>query len=157
MFLVLYLGNIKSHTAKLPKDDIDRLERYLKDEVKNSRYLVFSLTLQICEITMWLGRYMDAHPNKEENLRKCTKIEVPSQPEKENNIEMCGIIELHDGVYHIGAKVCLNPLFVKQRNWLGKKVRIVKYNENQNDKTKDQYPYFASNIQLVEEAKNGSE
>ena len=156
MFLVLYLGNIKSHTAKLPKDDINRLERYLKDEVKNSRYLIFSLALQTCEITMWLGRYMDEHPNKEENLEKCTKLEVPYQEKKENNIEMCGVIELHDGVYHIGSSICLNPIFVKQQNWLGKKVKIVKYGENTNDKTKDRYPYFASNIQLIEETGNGS-
>lgn len=156
MFLVLYLGNIKSHTAKLPKDDIDRLERYLKDEVKNSRYLIFSLALQTCEITMWLGRYMDEHSNKEENLKKCVKLEVKDLKDQEEIIDLTGVIELDNGIYHIGSKVCLNPVFVKQREWLGKKVKIVKYGENNNDKTKGQYPYFASNIQLIEEQENGS-
>ena len=139
MFLVLYLGNIKSHTAKLPKDDIDRLERYLKDEVRNSRYLIFSLALQICEITMWLGRYMDEHPNKEENLRKCVRLEVKDSIDQEDKIDLIGVIELDNGIYHIGSKVCLNPIFVKQREWLGKEVKIVKYSENINDKTKNQY------------------
>ena len=74
MFLVLYLGNIKSHTAKLPKDDIDRLERYLKDEVRNSRYLIFSLALQTCEITMWLGRYMDEHRKPSRKLSESARI-----------------------------------------------------------------------------------
>ena len=156
MFLVLYLGNIKSHTAKLPKDDIDRLERYLKDEVRNSRYLIFSLALQICEITMWLGRYMDEHPNKEENLRKCVRLEVKDSIDQEDKIDLIGVIELDNGIYHIGSKVCLNPVFVKQREWLGKEVKIVKYSENINDKTKNQYPFFASNIQLIEEQENGS-
>lgn len=156
MFLVLYLGNIKSHTAKLPKDDIDRLERYLKDEVRNSRYLIFSLALQICEITMWLGRYMDEHPNKEENLRKCVRLEVKDSIDQEDKIDLIGVIELDNGIYHIGSKVCLNPIFVKQREWLGKEVKIVKYSENINDKTKNQYPFFASNIQLIEEQENGS-
>lgn len=156
MFLVLYLGNIKSHTAKLPKDDIDRLERYLKDEVKNSRYLIFSLALQICEITMWLGRYMDEHPNKEENLRKCVRLEVKDSIDQEDKIDLIGVIELDNGIYHIGSKVCLNPVFVKQREWLGKEVKIVKYSENINDKTKNQYPFFASNIQLIEDQENSS-
>lgn len=156
MFLVLYLGNIKSHTAKLPKDDIDRLERYLKDEVRNSRYLIFSLALQICEITMWLGRYMDEHPNKEENLRKCVRLEVKDSIDQEDKIDLIGVIELDNGIYHIGSKVCLNPIFVKQREWLGKEVKIVKYSENINDKTKNQYPFFASNIQLIEEQENSS-
>ena len=156
MFLVLYLGNIKSHTAKLPKDDIDRLERYLKDEVRNSRYLIFSLALQICEITMWLGRYMDEHPNKEENLRKCVRLEVKDSIDQEDKIDLIGVIELDNGIYHIGSKVCLNPVFVKQREWLGKEVKIVKYSENINDKTKNQYPFFASNIQLIEEQENSS-
>ena len=156
MFLVLYLGNIKSHTAKLPKDDIDRLERYLKDEVRNSRYLIFSLALQICEITMWLGRYMDEHLNKEENLRKCVRLEVKDSIDQEDKIDLIGVIELDNGIYHIGSKVCLNPIFVKQREWLGKEVKIVKYSENINDKTKNQYPFFASNIQLIEEQENSS-
>lgn len=156
MFLVLYLGNIKSHTAKLPKDDIDRLERYLKDEVRNSRYLIFSLALQTCEITMWLGRYMDEHLNKEENLRKCVRLEVKDSKDQEEKIDLIGVIELDNGIYHIGSKVCLSPVFVKQREWLGKKVKIVKYGENNNDKTKEQYPFFASNIQLIEETKIGS-
>ena len=156
MFLVLYLGNIKSHTAKLPKDDIDRLERYLKDEVRNSRYLIFSLALQTCEITMWLGRYMDEHLNKEENLRKCVRLEVKDSKDQEEKIDLIGVIELDNGIYHIGSKVCLSPVFVKQREWLGKKVKIVKYGENNKDKTKDKYPYFASNIQLIEESENGS-
>ena len=156
MFLALYLGNIKSHTAKLPKDDIDRLERYLKDEVRNSRYLIFSLALQICEITMWLGRYMDEHPNKEENLRKCVRLEVKDSIDQEDKIDLIGVIELDNGIYHIGSKVCLNPIFVKQREWLGKEVKIVKYSENINDKTKNQYPFFASNIQLIEEQENSS-
>ena len=156
MFLVLYLGNIKSHTAKLPKDDIDRLERYLKDEVRNSRYLIFSLALQTCEITMWLGRYMDEHPNKEENLRKCVRLEVKDSIGQEDKIDLIGVIELDNGIYHIGSKVCLNPVFVKQREWLGKEVKIVKYSENINDKTKNQYPFFASNIQLIEETEIGS-
>ncbi len=156
MFLVLYLGNIKSHTAKLPKDDIDRLERYLKDEVRNSRYLIFSLALQICEITMWLGRYMDEHPNKEENLRKCVRLEVKDSIDQEDKIDLIGVIELDNGIYHIGSKVLLKPVFVKQREWLGKEVKIVKYSENINDKTKNQYPFFASNIQLIEEQENSS-
>lgn len=156
MFLILNLGNIKSHSARLPKSDIDRLERYLRDEVNNSLYLIFSLAMQICEITMWLGRYIDEHPNKDENLKKCTKIEVQDQNDKENNIELCGVIEMHKGVYHIGSKICLNPEFVKHKGWLGKKVKIIKYNENNNDKTKELYPYFASNIQLIEELENGS-
>ena len=156
MFLVLYLGNIKSHTAKLPNDDIDRLERYIKDEVRNSRYLIFSLALQTCEITMWLGRYMDEHPNKEENLIKCVRLEVKDSKDQEEKIDLIGVIELDNGIYHIGSKVCLSPVFVKQREWLGKKVKIVKYGENNKDKTKDKYPYFASNIQLIEESENGS-
>lgn len=156
MFLVLYLGNINSHTAQLPKEDIDRLEVYLKDEVRNSRYLIFSLALQICEITMWLGRYMDEHPNKEENLRKCVRLEVKDSIDQEDKIDLIGVIELDNGIYHIGSKVCLNPVFVKKREWLGKEVKIVKYSENINDKTKNQYPFFASNIQLIEEQENSS-
>lgn len=142
MFLVLYLGNVNSHTAKLSNNDKDKLERYLKDEVRNSLYLIFSLALQICEITMWFGRYINDHGNKDENLKKCVKI--------------VGIIEQDEGICHVGSKVCLSSKFVQQKGWLGKKVNIVKYSENPNEDSKNMYPYFAYNIQLVENSGNNS-
>ena len=142
MFLVLYLGNVNLHTAKLSNNDKDKLERYLKDEVRNSLYLIFSLALQICEITMWFGRYINDHGNKDENLKKCVKI--------------VGIIEQDEGICHVGSKVCLSSKFVQQKGWLGKKVNIVKYSENPNEDSKNMYPYFAYNIQLVENSGNNS-
>ena len=155
MFLILNLGNIKSHSAKLPKDDIDRLERYLKDEVRNSIYLIFSLAMQICEITMWIGRYIDEHLNKEDNLKKCVKLEEKVMDEVQTE-DLIGIVKREKGYYHIGGKYCLNPKTIQQNGWFGKRIRILRYDKNTNEKTKDIFPYFAVLIQLLEEPENGS-
>ncbi|MBQ6767665.1 MAG: hypothetical protein IJP46_03220 [Prevotella sp.] len=153
MFLVLYLGNIKSHTAQLPKEDIDRLEVYLKDEVRNSRYLIFSLALQICEITMWLGRYMDEHPNKEENLKNCVKLDVQSTEEKP---EFVGVIERDEkGFYHIGTEY---SVLLKNIELVGKNVKITNYKQNTSSCTKKYYPLFVreQDLELIEEQENSS-
>lgn len=147
MFQILYLGNIKSHTTKLSENDVDNLKKYLNDEVRDSRYLIFSLALQICEITMWLGRYIDEHQNIEENKSKCVKLE-------NNDEEYMGVIEYHEG-FHIGSLFSVN---LKRTELLGQKVRIAKFSNNTNGKTKEIYPYFVhdKDIQLIEEPENGS-
>ena len=153
MFFVLYLGNIKSHTAQLPKEDIDRLEVYLKDEVRNSRYLIFSLALQICEITMWLGRYIDEHPNKDENLKKCVKLDAQPTEEKP---EFVGVIERDEkGYYHIGTEYYV---LLKNIELVGKNVKITNYKQNTSSCTKKYYPLFVreQDFELIEEQENGS-
>ena len=155
MGLIINLGNANSH-SKLSEAEIRETEKRFIKEGLNSHYIIYSMALQLCEIAYWMNQYISEHPNKEENLRKCTKIAPPSSDKNEEIQELIGVIELHKGVYHIGSKVCLNPAFVQQRGWLGKKVRIVKYSENTNEKSKNMFPYFASNIRLVEEPENGS-
>lgn len=71
MFLILSIGNINSHTSKLSEEDKCNLTNYIKDNVYNSRYLIYGLALQLCEIVMWMNRYILDHPNREENLKKC--------------------------------------------------------------------------------------
>lgn len=148
MFLILTLGNINSHTSKLTNDDERSLDLYFHDNVFNSRYLIYSLTLQTCEIVMWMNRYIETHPNKEENMKKCVRLDEVNE-EKDNNIlddDLIGVVEFHDSIYHIGSKFMLNPAVVEKRGWLGKKVKIIKYDKNK-QKSKDQYPFFAYNIQ----------
>ena len=119
------------------------------NENNKTHYLLYSLTLNVYEIANWMFHYIEEHPDKDENLRKCTKIEKPS------NDDLEGIIEVQK-IYHIGRKFGVNPGFVLKNGWLGKKVKIVKYGANNDETLKSIYPYFASNIQLIEEPKNGS-
>lgn len=126
------------------------------NENTKTHYLLFSLAFHLYEIAVWMYKYFEDNPDIEKNKSKCVKIEIAQNNESQESIELVGVIEQHKGIYHIGSKVCLNPVFVQQRGWLGKKVRIVKYGENINEKSKNIYPYFASNIQLVEEVENGS-
>jgi hypothetical protein len=119
------------------------------NENNKTHYLLYSLTLNLYEIANWMFRYIEEHPYREENLKKCTKIEKPT------NDDLEGIIEVHK-IYHVGRKFGVSPGFVLKNGWLGKKVRIVKYGVNNDENLKTLYPYFASNIQLVEEPENGS-
>ena len=119
------------------------------NENNKTHYLLYSLTLNLYEIANWMFHYIEEHPDREENLRKCTKIEKPAIDDLE------GIVEVQK-IYHIGRKFGVNPGFVLKNGWLGKKVKIVKYGANNDENLKSLYPYFANNIQLVEEPENGS-
>ena len=119
------------------------------NENNKTHYLLYSLTLNLYEIANWMFHYIEEHPDRVENLKKCTKIEKPTN----DNLE--GIIEVQK-IYHVGRKFGVNPGFVLKNGWVGKKVKIVKYGANNDENLKKLYPYFASNIQLIEEPENGS-
>lgn len=67
MFLILNFGNINSHTTVLTKTDQQKLGSFINDSVRNSRYLIFSLALQVCEITLWMYKYVGEHQDIERN------------------------------------------------------------------------------------------
>lgn len=157
IFMILNLGNINSHTAVLNEKERHDFDLFLKNRVNNSQYLIYSLALQVCEITLWLKKYISNHKDTEANRKKCkcletshgVKEQIPTDNIKEE--EQVGIVEFHDGIYHIGNKFYLNPKTIQQRGWLGKKVKVVKKDINTNPASSKKYPFFAYNVQPVED------
>lgn len=119
------------------------------NENTKTHYLLFSLAIHLYEIAVWMYRYFEEHPDRNENLQKCVKIEKISENEFE------GIVEVQK-IYHIGRKFGVNPGLVLKNGWIGKKVKIIKYSANNDEIIQKLYPFFASNIQLVEDTENGS-
>lgn len=71
--LVLDLGNKHSHTTDLEVMDENQLNDFFHQI--NSRYLIPSLIMQMCEVIIWCSDYAKRNNNKEINLSHCTKIE----------------------------------------------------------------------------------
>jgi hypothetical protein len=106
----------------------------------------------MCEITLWMKNYIDNHRNIEENREKCKRLDSPQETKEQviktdvKEEELIGIIELHDGKYHIGDKFYINSKTVEQRGWLGKKVKVIEKDVNTNPASRDNYPYFACKV-----------
>lgn len=149
IFLILNLGNINSHTTILNEKEQHDLDLFLKSKVHNSRYLIFSLALQMCEITLWMKKYIENHHNIEENKSKCNNLDSLQLNGDVIGEELIGFIELHDGIYHIGDKFYLNPKTIQQRGWLGKKVKVIEKDINTNSASREKYPFFACKVQPV--------
>jgi hypothetical protein len=157
MSLIINLGNIKSH-SQLSDDEVQEAENKFLNDGVSSKNLVFSMALQLIEICAWMNRYIAEHPNREENLRMCRKLENASQEEIKEAVANVGIVERdEDGIFHIGDKFCLYSKLVQQNGWLGKELKIIRYDKNNNEKTREKDPYFAMNLQPLEEnEENGS-
>lgn len=154
MGLILNLGNLNSH-SKLNDSELQAAEERFVREGLNSKYLVFSMALQLCEIAFWMNKYIASHPNKDENLQKCVKLPPKDEEKQIDAHDLIGIIELKDGFYHINDKY---SVLLRHKEWLGKKARILKFTANTNQKLKELYPYFVhdNDIQIIEEPENGS-
>lgn len=81
MSLIINLGNSgshsieQSHPTELSEDEIQEYDKHIKSQGVNSKLLISSIALQFCEIVKWMNHYIARHPNKDENLKKCVKIQ----------------------------------------------------------------------------------
>lgn len=162
MSLIINLGNYgshsieQSHPTELSEYEVQKYDKQIKAQGVNSKLLVFSIALQFCEIVKWMNHYIAEHPNKEENLKKCVKLDTQSADNKEGMLELVGVIELHDGLYHIGKDF---SVYLRRKELIGKRVRIAKYTSNTSAKSKEKYPFFVhdNDIQVMDEdIENGS-
>ena len=157
MRLILDLGNINSHSVKLSDSEEKELEYYFNNNVFNSRYLIYSLTLNACEITLWFKNYIKSHQNIEENKKMCRPIPDNQITSKDidkteiNEDELIGVVICDKGINHIGSRFFVNKNYIDRNNLLNKKVRIVEHDINSKSGTKEKYPYFACKVKLVSE------
>lgn len=150
MFQILNLGNINSHSRTLDDDEQKRLGAYFKENVCNTRYLIYSLALQICEIAVFMGKYIDTHKDNSEN-KKQFKTFGTVEP-IEGNDSICVIKSKRPGRE---SCICISAKYASGKNLIGKKVVILEESQNTNPSTKEAYPYFAAKIQSLEK-ENGS-
>lgn len=149
MSLIINLGNanshsvVPSHATELSEEEIQNFDNHIKAIRGNSKLLVFSIALQFCEILQWTNNYIKEHPNKDENMNQWMRTN------ESNSDEKIGVVDFHDGLYHIGDKYLLNGKMVVQKGWLGRKVKILGEDKNKTTSSK-QYPFFAYLIEPID-------
>ena len=154
MSLIINLGNANSHSfepshkTELCEEEILAYDNQIKSVGGNSKLLVFSIALQFCDILQWMNNYIATNSNKEENRKKWLSTKEISQNMNQHD-DSIGIVELHNGIYHIGSKYLLNGKLIEQRGWLGRKVRIIGKDINKTASS-NIYPFFAYKIEPTE-------
>ena len=145
MFQVLNLGNINSHSQTFNEEELKILGNYFNENVCNSQYLIFSLALQICEIAIYMGKYITAHQDVSENKKQ---------------LKTFGIVEYvegNDSVCVIKSKrpkrescICMSANYAKEKGLIGKKVVVMEEKPNKKPESKELFPYFASKTLSLE-------
>ena len=153
MSLIINLGNANSHSfeyshpTELSEEEIRNYDNHIKTIGGNSKLLIFRIALQFCEILQWMNNYIKKHQDKEENRKRWELI-------GENRNCPTGIIEKHDGFFHIGEEY---SALLQNDDLLGKKVQILNSIPNTNPRTK-KYKFFvrASDLKVIEDADKGA-
>lgn len=145
MFQVLNLGNINSHSRTLNDDELNKLGAYFKDNVCNSQYLIYSLALQICEIAVFMGKYIAANKDTNKNKKQCKTFGTVEKIE--GNETICVIKSKRPGRE---SCICISAKYATSKGMIGKKVVVIEESPNTNIATKVEYPYFATKIESLE-------
>lgn len=160
MFLVLTMGNLNSHTTILTDKEEEKFKNFLNSSVRNSRYLIFSLALSVCEITIWMCKYIDEHHDIEKNREMFRIIDEAEREEEkqelENGKDYEGIIvEVKNNLgtfLNVKCDLCPFSLRIKSRHDNLKKDNVVRFKAiqetNKNDPSK---PFWiAKDVHLIE-------
>ena len=133
-------GNIHSHTVELEEEDVRKIESIFR--TAQSRFIIFGLTLQICEVVIWFSEYITKHGDKEMNLLLCNELqrEEATRSEKDGtkkylNCEFLPVKD-EDGIWH--CEEC----YVKITSWKSGKMKLVEISQNTDKRTNVKYPYF---------------
>lgn len=154
---ILYLGNIKSHTTQLTNEEESEIRNFFSNRISNSKYIIFSLVMGMCEVAIWFAHYINSHSDYEAN--KCKWVKINEETTKNVVIpqaseEIIGKVEQDDkGNYHV-RDIALGYKVAKE--YIGKTVKLRKIIENKNEKSKTKYPLFAYNIDIVLEGVIGT-
>ena len=153
LFLILNLGNINSHTTTIDEKEQEKIESFFVSNVSSSRYLIFSLALQVCEVTLWLNNYIDNHQNIEENKSKCKVLDDIGQ--EEGNYHEGIIIEVenqHGNFLNVKCDLYQFPLQIKSKKGKLKKDDMVLFKlvQEPNKKDPNKQFLFAEDVHLKE-------
>lgn len=138
---ILGFGNIHSHTDELEDEDNHKIESIFR--TAQSRFIIFGLTLQICEVIIWFSEYIAKHDDKEVNLLLCNELQREEFTKSEAdgakkylNREFVPIKD-KDGIWH--CEEC----YVKITSWESGKMELTEISLNTDKRTNTNYPYFA--------------
>ena len=145
MFQVLNLGNINSHSRTLNDDEQKMLGAYFKENVCNSQYLIYGLALQICEISVFMGKYIETHKDTDKNKTQCKTFGTVEKIE--GNESICVIKSKRSGRE---SCICIPTKYAISKGLIGKKVVVIEESLNINTATKLDYPYFATKVESLE-------
>lgn len=131
---VLDFGNVHSHTVELDAEDTIKIENILRSS--QSKYLIFGLTLQLCEAITWFAKYISEHDDKEVNLLYCQGL-IKDDDKAKYEGKICVPEQDENGVWH--CEECLVIL----SHWKSGRMKLKEISDNTNKRTNGKYPYFA--------------
>lgn len=131
---IIDFGNVHSHSVKLNADDTLKIENIFRSSQSN--YLIFGLTLQLCEAITWFAKYISEHDDKEKNLLYCQGL-IKGDDKAKYEGEICIPEQDENGVWH--CEECLVIL----SHWESGRMKLKEISDNTNKKTNGKYPYFA--------------
>lgn len=138
---ILEFGNIHSHTVELENEDLQKIDSVFR--TAQSRYIIFGLALQVCEVIVWFSEYIPKHDDKEVNLLLCNELQrdestrtVEDGTKKYLNREFVPVKD-KDGIWH--CEEC----YVKISSWESGKMLLTEISPNTDKRTNSKYLYFA--------------
>jgi hypothetical protein len=131
------LNIVKTTNSASHRSNVDDHVNKLK-----TPYLLLSVVYQLLDVLIWFKQFADFNKDREKNN---AVYQMATDASTGEIGEICQ--DLNRNFYC--GEFFLNAAFVKEHFALGDRIRIVKWTDNENTKTKDRYPKFASRFEKL--------
>ena len=136
---LIYLGDIQSHSIDLSEEENAIVKQVLS--TANAKYFLEGTLLQMCEVLIWTATNIDSIEDKKVSTQQVSQEIIDKVPQEiinkyVGNGKKFIPIQIKDNLWHIDNILMSSFKPLKQ-------VEIVALSLNTNEKTKDDYPFFA--------------
>lgn len=153
LFSNLCLGNANSHSTTLSEADLIQIKELIFKTPESSKYLLFGITLQMCEAIVWFGKYIQQNKDIEQNKSKCKLWGIPENgvedKQSDNKTGILKIVEDNPSLCCVGRDFCISQKVAERLKAIGKQVKIVDYSPNSNASSAKMFKYFISKLEII--------
>jgi len=130
---LLFITGSASHTSDIDLSENIDYQHY-REQIKTP-YLIYQLTYTICDLLIWYDNHIHRNPDYETNKQLWKEISTVGKIEEDGYKNFfCG-------------DFILNKKYASANYQLGDKIKITQWVVNEDNRTKNSYPYYANKFE----------
>lgn len=153
LFSNLCLGNANSHSSTLTDEELVQIKNLLFKTPESSKYLLFGITLQMCEAIVWFGNYIQKNTDMEHNKSMCKPWNIAETVAATNTgnsiIGELMIVDENPALCKVCDDFCISQKVAEKMKAIGKQIKVVEYSINTNANSAKMFKYYVTKLEVI--------
>lgn len=153
LFSNLCLGNANSHSSTLTDEELVGIKNLLFRTPESSKYLMFGITLQMCEAVVWFGNYIQKNTDISHNKSMCKPWNIDETVTEtitgDSIIGELQIVDENPALCKVCEDFCISQKVAERMKAIGKQIKVVEYSINTNTSSAKMFKYYVTKLEII--------